>query len=140
MTIIKTAPSAATLEQFIGLGAVREERDILGNIIVMQTLPVSVISAISIQCSGLDVYARDRFMKIEILSRAIKSIAGYNLVVDDNDEKRSRSEMIENIKLTIGKWEDPLVDLVFEHYTDLTKTQRDFFEELKKKFKKMTKT
>ena len=139
MSILKQSPNASTLEQFIGLGSVKEERQIFGNKVVMQTLPSSVIASIMVQCSGLDMIARDRIVKIEILSRSIKSISDQSLIVEDlDDETDTKAERLDKIKKTIGKWEDELINVAFDEYNELLKIQKNFFDELKKKLKMKT--
>src|SRR5665213_2699296 len=120
LMIVKENPVASTLDAMISLGCVQEERMVLGNKIVMRTLPSSVLSNIAITCSGLDMTGRDRLMKIEILSRSIKSISGMQLIIEDaEDETHTKSERLEQIKRTIGKYEDPILALFWSEYLEL---------------------
>ena len=128
------------LQDFVGLGCVEETREIFGNKFLMTTIPAASIRRITVECSGLDLAARDRIMKIEILSRAIRSINGHSPFPQDAESSQvtSQEEGVEVIRKILGNIEQPIIDVLHENYLDLVKAQNEFIEELKKKFE-MTK-
>lgn len=133
MSIIKQVPKQVTsLEDFILVGAVKETKEIMGTKVLMQTIPGEQLKNLLIDSTGLDIIARDKVTKIEILSRAIKSIGGISVLPDD-ESKKTRAEIIQEIRVKIGAWEQPVIDLFYEKYTELVTEQRDFIEQLKKK-------
>ena len=141
MATLKDKTRASSLEDFVLLGAVKEEKEVFDNKVIMQTLPSGFIKKLAIESSGLDMFAKDKVFKVEILARAIKKLNGQPLVPDaaeDEDQQVSRVETIDKIKKIIGKWEQPLVDIFYALYEELAAEQKEFFEQLKKKFEKKT--
>lgn len=129
----KDLVKAMSLEDFILFGSVKDTKSVFGQKIVMQTLSSGFLGNIAVETSGLDVIARDYLWKRLVLAHSIKSINGNPLVAEDPDDKEKQFEKVLSV---IKKWEKFVLDEAYSKYEELMKEQRDFAEELRKKYQK----
>ena len=139
--IKKAKVTGSKLTDFISFGAVREEFTIIDKKVTMETLPAAILRKIYEMADGLDLYTKEKVFKIEILARSIKSMGGESLVeeLDSDDASHSRVEIIDKMKMVIGRWEQPVVDIFFEKYEELVTIQKAFIAEVRKKSERKTK-
>jgi len=133
---------ALSLDDFILFGSVKDEVEVFGQKVTMKTLESGFLRNLAVETSGLDLLARDRVWKINVLARAIKSLNGNSLVPEDpDDELKDRSDRTDVVKEAIkkiSKWEQFVVDAFYNEYAKLEKQQSEFAEEMRKKYEKKT--
>ena len=127
---------ATGLEDFILLGSVKGTFDVFGQKITMQTLSVGFLRNVAVETSGLDIISRDYVWKIKILAHSMKTINGNPLVQEDPTVKTNSGDKIDEIVNIIAKWEKFVVDEAYSHYEEMMKEQKQFVDEIRKKYQK----
>lgn len=142
MQINDDMKKATSLDDFIAFGSVQGEVEVFGQKVTMKTLSAGFLRNLAVESSGLDLLAKDRVWKINVLARAIKSINGNSLVPDNSEdelkEKFDRTDMVKEAIKKISGWQQFVVDAFYAEYQKLEDQQREFVEELRKKYEKKT--
>lgn len=134
----KDLNKATSLEDFILLGAIKETKMVFGQSLLMQTLSTGFLRNIAVETSGLDVIARDYIWKIRVLSHSIKKVNANSLIPEDPDGKTDRRDTVDEVAKVISKWEKFVIEEAYSKYEELMKDQKEFADELRKKFEKKT--
>lgn len=133
---------ASSLDDFILFGSVTDTVEVFGQKVTMKTLNAGFLRNLAVETSGLDLIAKDRVWKINVLARAIKSLNGNSLVPDNSDdeykEKMDRTDIVKEATKKISQWEQFVIDEFYKAYMKLEDEQKTFADEIRKKYEKKT--
>ena len=121
------------LEQFVTMGRMEGERDVLGHKVLFRVLDGGQRVRVLDITGGMDNLTRSFALQIETLARAIISIDGSKIeyIPDDEEKTITQQKLFDNNKKIILRWPLPVMSAFYEMYSELMDEQEEMLKELK---------
>lgn len=119
------------LEQIIRIGVFEKDFNVIGMKVRMRTLTGGEAWDISREVSGYDELAKFSGIKLKTLAHSIVSINDKLISYvpkDAQDTITEEKKIIQNEEI-IRKWQDNLINLFYEKYTELRGEQQNFLQQ-----------
>jgi hypothetical protein len=112
------------LEQLIFLGCIEDSKDIAGYKFDMRTLTAKEQNDVWISVSFLNNDTKFFIIKVAFLARAIRAVNGRDLEVLYRNKDYKEITREQRCIRVIEAWQQPLIDELYDFYSDLVERSR----------------